>query len=64
MARIFAQDWGYLRMESMQIIVSNGYGTLGRRSVLAIGPRSWRYSFPSRGIEKAVQFVYKIRRIF
>jgi predicted MPP superfamily phosphohydrolase len=27
--RIFAQDWGYLRMENMQIVVSNGYGTWG-----------------------------------
>ncbi len=27
--RIFAQDWGYLRQDKMQIIVSDGYGTWG-----------------------------------
>ncbi|HNX92264.1 MAG TPA: metallophosphoesterase [Syntrophomonas sp.] len=27
--RIFAQDWGYLRKENTQIIVSDGYGTWG-----------------------------------
>jgi hypothetical protein len=27
--RIFAQDWGYLRRDETQVIVSNGYGTWG-----------------------------------
>lgn len=28
-SRVFAVDWGYLRIESLQIIVSSGYGTWG-----------------------------------
>jgi len=27
--KIFVLDWGYLRQEDMQIIVSNGFGTWG-----------------------------------